>query len=97
MGPMAQDFHAAFRLGGSETTLAGMDVRGVALAAIQGLHERNQALKDEVETLEVRNQALQQKLASLSQRFDDQQQATAERLATLEALLKGQQQHTRSQ
>lgn len=97
MGPMAQDFHAAFGLGGSETTLAGMDVRGVALAAIQGLHDRNQTLADEVDTLEKRNRALAQKLAALSQRLDSQQQATAERLAALEKLITGQEQLARSE
>jgi hypothetical protein len=39
LGPMAQDFHAAFNLGGSETTIDGGDLHGVALAAIQGLHQ----------------------------------------------------------
>jgi hypothetical protein len=39
MGPMAQDFHAAFGLGDDPTKLSAMDVQGVALAAIQGLYE----------------------------------------------------------
>ncbi len=38
IGPMAQDFYAAFNLGESETSLVPSDLAGVALAAIQGLH-----------------------------------------------------------
>ena len=37
MGPMAQDFHAAFGLGVSEKLIDTIDPDGVALAAIQGL------------------------------------------------------------
>jgi hypothetical protein len=36
---MAQDFHAAFPLNESTTTLNDADLHGVALAAIQGLHD----------------------------------------------------------
>jgi hypothetical protein len=39
MGPTAQDFHAAFGLGGSDKTITTVDPDGVALAAIQGLNE----------------------------------------------------------
>jgi len=38
IGPMAQDFHAAFGLGGPSTSIGTVDADGVALAAIQGLH-----------------------------------------------------------
>ena len=39
MGPMAQDFHAAFELGESPKAINTVDADGVALAAIQGLHQ----------------------------------------------------------
>ena len=39
VGPMAQDFRAAFGLGADNKTIATVDADGVALAAIQGLHE----------------------------------------------------------
>ena len=39
IGPMAQDFKAAFSLGGDDKTISPMDSAGVALAAIQGLHQ----------------------------------------------------------
>ena len=37
IGPMAQDFHAAFGLGNNDTTITTLDTDGVTLAAIQGL------------------------------------------------------------
>jgi len=40
MGPMAQDFYAAFGLGGSDKTITTVDPDGVALAAIQGLNQK---------------------------------------------------------
>ncbi|MFO1313637.1 MAG: tail fiber domain-containing protein [Burkholderiales bacterium] len=49
VGPMAQDFHAAFGLGDDDTRIAPMDAQGVALAAIQGLNaklEREIAARD---------------------------------------------------
>ena len=39
MGPTAQDFHAAFGLGESPKAINTVDADGVALAAIQALHE----------------------------------------------------------
>jgi hypothetical protein len=43
MGPMAQDFKAAFGLGESQTGITTVDADGVALAAIQGLNEKLEA------------------------------------------------------
>ena len=40
IGPMAQDFRAAFGLGENDTTISTVDGQGVALAAIQGLNQR---------------------------------------------------------
>jgi len=39
IGPMAQDFAAAFRVGEDAKHITGVDADGVALAAIQGLNE----------------------------------------------------------
>jgi hypothetical protein len=59
MGPMAQDFYAAFGLGTDERYISTVDADGVALAAIQGLYELVQEkdveiadLKERVEELE---------------------------------------------
>lgn len=40
VGPMAEDFHAAFGLGASDAYIATVDADGVALAAIQGLRQQ---------------------------------------------------------
>ena len=39
LGPVAQDFRAAFGLGYDDKTITTVDADGVALAAIQGLHQ----------------------------------------------------------
>jgi len=59
LGPMSQDFRAAFNLGADDTSIATVDADGVALAAIQGLNEvvkekdtEIQALKQRLERLE---------------------------------------------
>ena len=59
MGPMAQDFHAAFGLGESDTRIATIDADGVALAAIQGLHQK---LEAERAALRAENAALKARL-----------------------------------
>lgn len=40
MGPIAQDFYAAFGLGRSERMITTIDLDGVSLAAIQGLYDK---------------------------------------------------------
>jgi hypothetical protein len=51
IGPMAQDFRAAFGTGSDETRLATMDVSGVAIASVQALNEKVERLEQENETL----------------------------------------------
>ncbi|MEL7061873.1 MAG: tail fiber domain-containing protein [Acidobacteriota bacterium] len=51
MGPIAEDFAAAFGLGQSEKHITVTDANGVALAAIQGLLERIETLEAELEAL----------------------------------------------
>jgi hypothetical protein len=57
IGPMAQDFRAAFGLGADDKHISMVDADGVALAAIQGLNEK----------LERENAALRQRLDRLEQ------------------------------
>ncbi len=47
VGPMAQDFYAAFGLGLDDKHITTIDEGGVALAAIQGLYRQNTALRAE--------------------------------------------------
>ena len=58
MGPMAQDFRAAFGLGGSDRSYDAVDAHGVTLAAIQALYERVQEQDVRIERLETENAAL---------------------------------------
>ena len=51
MGPMAEDFYAAFGLGATNRGISVVDADGVALAAIQGLLARVEALEAEVRHL----------------------------------------------
>lgn len=62
MGPMAEDFHDAFDLGGSDESIATVDADGVAFAAIQGLIERLDELESENEVLRSRMNTLEDAL-----------------------------------
>lgn len=62
IGPMAQDFHAAFNVGLEATGICTVDADGVALAAIQGL---NQKLETELKNKESRIAELEQRLTAL--------------------------------
>jgi hypothetical protein len=72
VGPMAQDFKAAFGLGDSDKYIGFVDEGGVALAAIQGLHQKLQdqsaqlnARDDEIQNLKEKNTLLEQRLENL--------------------------------
>ena len=69
IGPVAQDFHAAFGVGDDDRTITTVDADGVALAAIQGLHElvkeKDATLREQqqkVDELTTRLQALEKML-----------------------------------
>lgn len=63
IGPMAQDFKSAFAVGGSDKAIAKVDADGVALAAVQALHQH-------VTKLEAENEELRTTLAALQKRLD---------------------------
>ncbi|HOR72376.1 MAG TPA: tail fiber domain-containing protein [Kiritimatiellia bacterium] len=69
LGPMAQDFHAAFDLGTDDKHIATVDADGVALAAIQGLNQKleakTQAAAERIYQLETENTELKQRLERL--------------------------------
>ena len=54
IGPMAQDFHAAFGLGQDDVSIGTVDADGVALAAIQGLHREVRERDARIAALETR-------------------------------------------
>jgi trimeric autotransporter adhesin len=69
IGPMAQDFYAAFGLGLDNKHIATIDEGGVALAAIQGLYRQNKALLRENRTLRAQLSAQNARLAKLEHAF----------------------------
>jgi hypothetical protein len=66
IGPMAQDFYRAFGLGLDDKHITTIDEGGVALAAIQGLYRKNQALERKNDALSARLAHLERAFASLS-------------------------------
>jgi hypothetical protein len=67
LGPMAQDFQAAFGLGEDDRHINSVDADGVALAAIQGL---NQKVEDRSQESGVRIQRLEAENADLKRRLE---------------------------
>jgi hypothetical protein len=73
VGPMAQDFRAAFGLGTDDKHIATVDADGVALAAIQGLNQKLEArLAAQSEEMRTKNSqigALQERLECLERQL----------------------------
>lgn len=77
MGPMAEDFFQAFRLGTSDTSIGVQDLAGVSLGAIQELDQRTtelqqktaevDQLRQQVDQLRLANEALEKRLSALEQ------------------------------
>ena len=70
LGPVAQNFHAAFDLnGGDDTHINTVDEGGVVLAAIQGLNQKLEAAAKEkdakIDALEKQNDSLAARLNDL--------------------------------
>jgi len=70
VGPMAQDFYAAFNVGEDDRHITSIDEDGVALAAIKALNarvERRDALLDaKLAAKDARIDALQRQMANLA-------------------------------
>ncbi len=73
IGPMAQDFYEAFGVGEDQRFITTIDADGVALAAIQGLHQVvREAVADkdcEIDELGSLNAIQQQRIANLEARL----------------------------
>ena len=54
LGPMSQDFAAAFGLGEDERAIFVLDANGVNMASIQALYRRQKVLERRIEALEHR-------------------------------------------
>jgi hypothetical protein len=65
IGPMAQDFAAAFRVGDDDKHISTIDPDGVALAGVKALDARTTSQESRIETLENENAELRQRLDRL--------------------------------
>ncbi|WP_118953239.1 tail fiber domain-containing protein [Taibaiella helva] len=85
IGPMAQDFYAAFQLDGigNDTTINTVDIDGVNMAAIQALEIRSRKLSAENEALKSRVEQLEAELRHTT----EASAATHKRLVEIERLL----------
>jgi hypothetical protein len=81
IGPVAQDFHAAFGLGHDARYITTIDADGVALAAIQGLHQIVREKECKIELLESDISNLKSQISGF--------RGMEARLARLEAMLQG--------
>jgi hypothetical protein len=65
LGPVAQDFKAAFYPGRDDKTISTLEADGVALAAIQGLNQKLEETRAEVKRRDAENAELKARLAAL--------------------------------
>jgi hypothetical protein len=78
IGPMAQDFRAAFGLGHTNKGISTLDSSGVALAAIKELIEENVSLREDNALLKKRLDSMEQQQVQMQAamaKFLDSQQA----------------------
>jgi hypothetical protein len=66
IGPMAQDFQAAFNVGDSDRHIHMVDANGVNLASIKALYKRLQEKDEKISALEFDLKAIKEKLGLLS-------------------------------
>lgn len=72
IGPMAQDFYRTFNLGDNNTTISGVDMDGVIISGIKGLHFRTLNLKslNVVDNLKSKTACLNTDFEELNKRLD---------------------------
>ncbi len=70
MGPVSQDFVAAFGLGESEKHINTIDLDGVALAAIQGLFQIVKEKEAEIERIAKENRELREAIQEINRRLE---------------------------
>lgn len=66
IGPMADDFHAAFGVGDDPRAISVVDAQGVALAAIQGLHKLVREKDEEIGGLRRELEALKDEVRRIA-------------------------------
>ena len=66
MGPMAQDFYAAFSVGEDDKHISTIDPDGVALAGVQALYRMLMEKDEQVKALQEQIERLQELVTSLA-------------------------------
>ncbi len=85
IGPMAQDFKAAFKVGENDTTISTIDPDGVALAAVQGLYQLVKQQQAEITELKTQRQADAQTQQAIIAELRAQNQKVLDRLQKVES------------
>lgn len=84
LGPVSQDFHAAFGLGANDKTITTVDEGGVALAAIQGLNQKVEGGRRKTES---RMEKLEDDLAATTQKLEIENVELRQEVAELKTLV----------
>jgi len=87
IGPMAQDFYAAFRLGDSDRYIALGDGQGVALAAIQALYQVVQQKDGQIRKLRQQLQVLRTTDGQLKRQLQELHHTQIQEITSLEERL----------
>jgi hypothetical protein len=87
IGPMAQDFYAAFRLGDSDRYIALGDGQGVALAAIQALYQVVQEKDGQVRKLRQQLQVVRTTDGQLKRQLQELHHTQIQEITSLEERL----------
>lgn len=84
LGPMAEDFHAAFGLGADNKHIATQDLAGVTLAAVKALRQHSEQQRQTIRDQQGQLDAQQERIAELEQQ-NRQMQAGLADLAKLKS------------
>jgi len=87
VGPVAQDFYAAFGTGEDQRYIGTIDADGVALVAIQGLYEVVKEKECEFEDMKAQNDRVISELADQNMQLGSKNAELEARLERLEALM----------
>jgi hypothetical protein len=87
IGPMAQDFYAAFGLGDSDRYIALGDGQGVALAAVQALYQAVQEKDGQIRKLKQQLQVIRETDGQLKKQLQGLRHAQSHKITALEERL----------
>jgi hypothetical protein len=86
VGPMAQDFYAAFHLGGTDSLgINSISIDGVNMAGIKALEQRTREMKTVITTVQEQNAALQEENKKLKEQLASIKEVS-EQVASLKLL-----------